>query len=78
MKGSLIVDDNVYTIQTLFDLPSEIHLWANNVRTNLRIYAWHGILCPFSNFFWCTLVIDGEEFDFAEKYINKEKALLFN
>ncbi len=77
VKGNLIVDDKVYTIQTLFDLPPAIQFWSNNVRSNLMMFAWHGILCPFSNFFWCTLVIDGEEYDFAEKFINKEKALLF-
>ncbi len=77
VKGNLIVDDRVYTIKTLFDLPPAIKFWSNNVRTNLMIFSWHGILCPFSNFFWCTLIIDGEEYDFAEKFINKEKALLF-
>ena len=77
VKGALIVDGKSYTLRTLFDLPDEIQFWANNVRSNRRVFAWHGILCPFSNFFWCVIIIDGDEYDFAEKYICNEKALLF-
>ncbi len=74
----IIVDNKRYTLYTIMDLPSNFMFWSSNVRSNETIFAWHGNMSPFSNFFWAPIIIAGILYLFCEQYIAAEKAILFD
>ncbi len=74
----IIVDNKRYTLNTIMTLPSNLKFWSSNVRSNEAIFAWHGNMCPFSNFFWAPIIIAGILYLFCEQYIAAERAILFH
>ncbi len=73
----ILVDNKRYTLNTIMTLPSNFKFWSSNVRSSDECFAWHGNMCPFSNFFWAPIIIAGILYLFCEQYINAEKAVLF-
>ncbi len=74
----IIVDNKRYTLYTIMELPSNFMFWSSNVRSNETVFAWHGNMCPFSNFFWAPIIIAGILYLFCEQYIAAERAILFD
>ncbi len=74
----IIVDKKRYTLNTIMTLPSNLKFWSSNVRSNESVFAWHGNMCPFSNFFWAPIIIAGILYLFCEQYIAAERAILFH
>ena len=73
----ILVDNKRYTLDTIMTLPANLMFWTSNVKSSLECYAWHGNMCPFSNFFWAPIIILGILYLFAEQYIAAERARFF-
>ncbi len=74
----IIVDNKRYTLYTIMTLPSDFKFWSSNVRSSETVFAWHGNMSPFSNFFWAPIIIAGILYLFGEQYIAAERAVLFD
>ena len=76
LKGDkLIVEDVVYTVETINKLPTGLNPAHQSTRENDRVMVFHGAASPFSNSFPCSFKENGVIFNNVEQYTLYHKAI---
>ena len=76
LKGDkLIVEDVVYTVETINKLPTGLNPAHQSTRENDRVMVFHGTASPFSNSFPCSFKENGVIFNNVEQYTLYHKAI---
>lgn len=65
---------SVYSVDTIDNLPPDLHPHNVSTKKTDTCLAFFSSLCPLSNFFDCSLSIDGELFHSVEQYYQLSKA----
>ena len=76
LKGDkLIVNDSIYTVETIDKLPADLNPDERTTRENDEVFVFHGAASSFSNSYPCTFKENGVNFNNVEQYVNYHKAV---
>ena len=78
-KGDkLIVNDTIYTVETIDKLPADLNPDERTTRENDEVFVFHGAASSFSNSYPCTFKENGVIFNNVEQYVNYHKVVAAN
>lgn len=70
----LWIDKKAYTVDSVDNLPNELHPSTLSTKSSDEIIAFFTAACPLSNFYRTDLLIDGKSFSSTEQYLQWHKA----